>query len=515
MIAAGTIVRAVCVALSIGALAAVAQPAHARPHRDRPTAGSLEAPATQAAPGARSAVQLDALGAVRYALDHAPSLVAQRASIASVDSTFTRARAAEYPTATGQLQNQLARSKNQSGQFAQFGVSPTSNFSQNTAQFSSTYDLYNGTRQLAAGQAKRQLQGAILELARLQEQTTISVSNAFFALAAQHGVVTLDENDLRYQQALLDSARASERVGRVAGVDVLRAQVNVARATSTLVQARTDEANARESLAVQIGAPADSDFALPATLPEPPAPMASPDVLGTLAKMNRPEIAAARAALDVSKFADAQVDSDLRPTVQANASFGSQVSPTSFVQQQQQIDASNAQAIASFQAQQQLFPNLNITAPTPIPPVDRHRPGFWQFQIVSNFSIPLYDYGARAAAHRAARAQIDSSLVSLYSAYDSVQADVDAASRNVGAATQRLALAKLSSQAARETARVAQLQYKSGLISFTDVTQTEQTALGAENDLIAARVNYVTALVKLRVSLAPPNPAAAVDFRGL
>ena len=515
MIAAGTIVRAVCVALSIVALAAVAQPAHARPHRDRPTAGSLEAPATQAAPGARSAVQLDALGAVRYALDHAPSLVAQRASIASVDSTFTRARAAEYPTATGQLQNQLARSKNQSGQFAQFGVSPTSNFSQNTAQFSSTYDLYNGTRQLAAGQAKRQLQGAILELARLQEQTTISVSNAFFALAAQHGVVTLDENDLRYQQALLDSARASERVGRVAGVDVLRAQVNVARATSTLVQARTDEANARESLAVQIGAPADSDFALPATLPEPPAPTASPDVLGTLAKMNRPEIAAARAALDVSKFADAQVDSDLRPTVQANASFGSQVSPTSFVQQQQQIDASNAQAIASFQAQQQLFPNLNITAPTPIPPVDRHRPGFWQFQIVSNFSIPLYDYGARAAAHHAARAQIDSSLVSLYSAYDSVQADVDAASRNVGAATQRLALAKLSSQAARETARVAQLQYKSGLISFTDVTQTEQTALGAENDLIAARVNYVTALVKLRVSLAPPNPAAAVDFRGL
>jgi outer membrane protein TolC len=466
-------------------------------------------------PGARNAQRLDALGAVRYALDHAPSLLAQRASIASVDSSFTRARAAEYPTATGQLQNQIARSRNQSGQFAQFGLSPTSNFSQNTAQLSSTYDLYNGTRQLAAGQAKRQLQGAILELARLQEQTTVSVSNAFFALAAQHGIVTLDENDLRYQKALLDSARASERVGRVAGVDVLRAQVNVARATSTLVQAQTDEENARESLAVQVGAPADTDFELPATLPEPPAPTTSPDVLGTLAKMNRPEIAAARAALDASKFADAQVDSDLRPTVQANASFGSQVSPTSFVQQQQQIDASNAQAIASFKAQQQLFPNLNITPPTPIPNVDRHRPGFWQFQIVSNFTIPLYDYGTRAAAHRAARAQVDSSLASLYSAYDSVQADVDAANRNVGAATQRLALAKLSSQAARETARVAQLQYKSGLISFTDVTQTEQTALGAENDLVAARVNYVTALVKLRISLAPPSPAAAVDFRGL
>jgi outer membrane protein TolC len=53
------------------------------------------------------------------------------------------------------------------------------------------------------------------------------------------------------------------------------------------------------------------------------------------------------------------------------------------------------------------------------------------------------------------------------------------------------------------------------LISFTDVTQTEQTALSAQNDLVAARVTYVTALIKLRVALAPPSTAAAADLRGL
>lgn len=509
-----------------GTMVLATGPAMARHHAEPPAAAMAEALATPApppvfvpqrrgTPGDRPAERLDARGAVQYALDHAPALLAQRATIASIDSTFTKDRAAEYPTANAQVQNQIARSKNQSGQFAQFGVSPTNNFSQNTALLSTTYELYNGTRQLVAGQAKKQLQGAILELARQEEQTTISVSNAFYALAAQHGVVSLDENDLRFQQALLDTARASERVGRVAGVDVLRAQVNVARATSALVQARTDEANARETLAVQVGAPADTEFALPDVLPEPPAPTTPASVLGTLAKTNRPEIAAARAAFEASKLAGAQVDSDLRPTVQANASFGSQVSPTQFVQQQRQIDATNAQAIAGYNAQKQLFPNLNLIPPAFLPSVDRHQPGFWQFQIVSTFTVPLYDYGQRAAAHRAARAQIDSSLASLANAYDTVQADVDAANRNVGAATQRLSLAKLSAQAARETARIAGLQYKAGLISFTDATQTEQTALAAENDLIAARVNYVTALVRLRVALAPPDPAAAADFRGL
>ncbi len=508
-----------------GSLAPAAAVAHH--HGEAPTGGTLQALAAQTpappivvpgfagAPGNRAPQALDGVGTVAYALAHAPGLLAQRATISNLDSSFTKVRAGEFPAMGGELQSQLSRSKNQSGQFAQFGISPTNNFSQNTAQLSTTYALFNGTQALAAGLAKRQLQNAIFELARQEEQTTIAVSNAFYALAAQHGIVSLDDADLRFQQTLLDAARASERVGRVAGVDVLRAEVNVARSTSALVQARTDEANSRESLAVQIGAPADSAFLVPDILPEPPVPTTAPAVLGTMAKTNRPEIAAARAALDASKYVDAQVDNDLRPTVQANASFGSQVSPTSFVQQQQQIDASNAQALASYEEQKILFPNLTFPRPTLIPPVDRHKPGFWQFNIVSTFAVPLYDYGQRAAAHHAARAQIDSSLAALFNAYDVVQADVDAAGRNVGAASQRLGLAKLSARSARESARIAQLQYKAGLISFTDATQTEQTALSAENDLVAARVNYVTALIRLRVALAPPDPAAAADLGGL
>jgi outer membrane protein TolC len=229
--------------------------------------------------------------------------------------------------------------------------------------------------------------------------------------------------------------------------------------------------------------------------------------------MNRPEISEARAALAAAKLGDAAVDSDLRPTVALSGSFGSQVSPTNFVLQQQQIDASNAQALASYQEQQKLFPGVPFTPPVPLPPVDRHTPGFWLINIVSTFTVPLYDYGQRAAQHHAERAQIESSLASVFNAYDTVQADVDAAQRNLVAASEKLRLAKLAEREAAESARIAQLQYKNGLISFTDVTQTQQTALSTELDLVSARVAYVTAFIRLRVALAPPDAAAAADLR--
>ena len=466
-------------------------------------------------PGDRPAQRFDGYATVVYALEHAPSLLAQRATILNDDATYTRDRAAEYPSLGGELQNQIQKSSNVNGNLAQFGLVPANNFSQNTAELQTTYNLYNGGQQLATQQARRVVDAARYELRRQEEQLAVTVSNAFYALAAQREVVVLDENDLRYQGALLDNARASERVGRVAGVDVLRAQVQRARSESVLVQARVDEENAREALAVQIAAPADARFDVPDVVPEPPAPKSSARELGEIAKRNRPEIPSAKASFDASKLGDAAVDNDLRPVVQIGGSFGTQVSPTSLVQQQQAIDQQNALALSSYQIQKQLFPGVAFPPPVPIPPVDRNRPGFWQFNVTSTFQVPLYDYGARAAAHHAARAQSEAALAQLYNAYDAVQSDVDAAQRNLESAATKLALAKESAALGRETARIAQLQYKNGLVSLTDATQIEQTALSAENDLVAARVTYVTALIRLRVSLAPPDTAAAADLRGL
>ena len=87
--------------------------------------------------------------------------------------------------------------------------------------------------------------------------------------------------------------------------------------------------------------------------------------------------------------------------------------------------------------------------------------------------------------------------------------------RNGELTQQQLALAVQSAQLATESARIAQLQYRSGVISFTDADQTEQTAVQSANDLVSARVSYVVAVIKLRMALGPPDPATAADLSTL
>jgi outer membrane protein TolC len=161
--------------------------------------------------GSRPALRLDGYGAVAFALHNAPSLLAQAATILANDLSYTRDRAAEYPALTGELQNQISKQGNQVGNFAQFGLSPQNNFSENLAQLGATYNLYNGGAQLTAEQAKRFTEASKFELRRQEEQLAIAVTNNFYALAASHRIVVLDEADVRYQQALLDAARASCR----------------------------------------------------------------------------------------------------------------------------------------------------------------------------------------------------------------------------------------------------------------------------------------------------------------
>jgi outer membrane protein TolC len=85
--------------------------------------------------------------------------------------------------------------------------------------------------------------------------------------------------------------------------------------------------------------------------------------------------------------------------------------------------------------------------------------------------------------------------------------------RGVQTAAANLASYKAAAQFGAESARISQLQYHNGLISLTDATQAEQTNLSAQTDLVAARVTYVEAIVRLRVSLGTLEPLAIVDVR--
>jgi outer membrane protein len=426
---------------------------------------------------------LDLRGAVRYALDHDPVVLGRRATLAQNEATYARNHAAEFPTLAGTLQNQVAKSHNASGgSFSQFGLNPPTVFSQNTAQIGTTWTLYNGSlAQIQAQQARRQVESSRDDVHRAEQQLASDVAAAYYNVVQQREGVLLNEGDRAYQQQLLDAARAQERVGRVAGVDVLRAQVNELRSEASLTTSRAAEANARESLAQRIGAPPDTPFSFPVALPEPPLPKTPIDALVATALAARSDIASARALVAVARLADAAIETDRRPQLQLSGSFGNSESP----------------------AQTQF---------AGVPSFGPQRAGFWQLSATETLTVPFIEYGARRAAHRAARAQLDAAEGSLASTESAVAVDVRQALRAVQTTNANLGTSREAQRLGAESARIAQVQYRNGLISLTDATAAEQSALSAANDLVIARVNYLNALVRLRASVGVADPVAVVDL---
>ncbi len=436
--------------------------------------------------GLAAAPPLDLRAAVAYALDHNAAIAQRRATVAQDNATLVRLRAAELPSITGTLQNQLARSQNASGGvYAQFGLSPASEFSQNTAEIASTWNIFTGTSaQIQAQEAKRTLEGAQLDLRRAEQQLAADITTSFYTLAAQAETVRLDEADRTYQGELLDAAQAQERDGRIAQVDVLRAQVNTLRSDVTLATARNTEADDREALAQQIGAAPDTTFAVSGAIPEPALPTTPLAAMVAVAREHRSDVLSARAAVAYARLTNSDIDTDLLPQIQLTAAFGNQYSPTT----------------------------LAYSPVTGLPTGVRGSPGFWQIGSTATFSIPIVDYGTRAAAHHSARALIDADLAALTIAENGVEVDVRSALRGAQTAYANLQTSKQAANLGLESSRIAQLQYRNGLISLTDATSAEQSARQAGVDLITARANYVSAVVRLRVAVGADDPLDAVQF---
>lgn len=426
--------------------------------------------------------------AVAFALQRNPSVQAKAAAVAQARSALATQRGVAFPQVTGTLQNTLGKSSNYGGNFASVGLSPQNVFSQNTAQIGTQYTFQTGgVPFLALASSRAALAQAQDDLANTEDQVATAVTNAYYGVAANEAAVLLDRSDLRYQDALVDAAKAKERAGVVAGVDVLRAEVAQTKSRSTLVAARANVDSGKEQLALAIGAPLDTTFAVTAAIPQPKLPVQSVEQLEAIALDARPDVRTAREAVNVAAYARKSWDRALAPSVQIGAALGNQLSTI-----QQGFDRSG---------------NLVKFHPP-------GTPGFWAVNATSTLALPLVDYGARHFS----RLSDDAALASARSAYDQsllqVRADVRSSYRAAQTALAQLAFAADESRLGSESARIARLQYDRGLIALSDVLQTQQQSVVAQNDLVAARVAYVNAVVKLRVALGIYDARSAVaDLR--
>jgi outer membrane protein len=424
--------------------------------------------------------------AVSFALSHSPTIAAQQATLAQAQHTLALAKTSAYPVVDGQLQNYSQKSSHYQGSFAVVGLAPTEVFSQNTAQIGTNYTLQTGGlafMQLAADRA--QVDQARKTLEDDENRVATSVADAYFAVVQKQSIVTVDAADLEYQGVLVNVARAKERAGVSAGVDVLRAQASQAKSASDLIGARADVENSRETLALTIGAPLDQSFVFPQSIAAPPLPSKPIDQLEAIALQTRPDVAAANDTLAAAEFTRNGWSRELYPQVAIGAWFGNQFSPTTV--------------------------NYSLNSSGMLVPLPRvGAPGFWTISATSTFALPLSDYGARHTERVSDDEQIASAQLSLVQAKSQVEVDVRQSYRAAQTALAQVDYARDEARLGSESARVARLQYEHGLVVLTDVMQAQQQSVVAQSDFIDARIAYVDAIVKLRVSLGVYDARSAV-----
>ncbi len=425
--------------------------------------------------------------AISYALDHNPAVAAKVAALASAQHSVAQARANAFPTVNGQLSNYMSKSANYQGSYGIIGGQQQSVFSQNTAQIGTQYNLTTGGLSFIQLTAARATAAQAREdLTNSENQIASNVTTAYYTVMQKRAIVDVDEADLNYQNVLVRVAKAKEKAGVVAGVDVLKAQVAQNKSASTLVAARADVDNARELLAQSVGTSLDQRFSFPATIQQPPLPKASVAQLETIALNSRPDVKAAQDSLIAAQTTRKGWNRELFPTVQIGASFGNQFAPTS------------AGQIIGFDPS-----GAPITMP-------RGVPGFWSLYAQTTFTLPFVDYGQRHTERVADDAQITSAKMMLDQAKTQVEIDVRQNYRAAQTALAQLAYAQKESDLGTESARIATLQYQRGVNTLADVIQTQQQSVIAQSDLVNARVAYVDAIVKLRVALGIYDAKSAV-----
>lgn len=451
----------------------------------------------------RAAAPMTLQQAVAHAIANDAGVAAKYAAVTSQAHAVAVQAGNTFPTINGTLQNIMEKQSNYGGQYALIGAVPQAAFSQNTADIGTTYTLNSGglgLLQLAAANAA--LASARADWQRAKDLIANSVTTAFFNVAEKDAIVALDRSDLSYQRALVTAARLKAQNGAAAGVDVLRARVAQTKSASTLVGAVADAQNAREALAHTVGVPLDTPFAVPVLIPEPPLPHGTIDSLEDIALADRPDIVSARKTVLGDEETLRGWGRELFPSLQIFGSFGNQYSPTESVLLQGELDSE----IATENAQRA---TLGLP-PLPFPVVPRGSPGYWQIGLQTTFTLPIVDWGQRHTERANDVAQLTAAQASLQNTISQAQVDVREQYRAAQTAQSQLAYAKQEAALGSESARIAQLQYRNGVIALADVFQAQQTSVQAQTDLIDARVAYVDAVVALRIALGTYDPFTAV-----
>ena len=408
-------------------------------------------------------VSLDLGKAVRMALENNSSVKISAAELEAAKADLDAAKGARWGSIdfshhSGRTKNyNLVTGDATTGK--KYYYDKISNRHSNTVSI--TVPIYTGGRlEGAIDQAKENLNYYQYGMSSSYQTTRYNAEKGYYDVLQAANTVNLDKETVDRLDDHLKNTQAQFNVGVVAKVDVLRSQVELANAQQTLTQAQNSYDVAVSSLNNVLGLPTYTKLNLSQGLEYKPNDYELDNCV-TYAMANRPEIHQAEAAVGMAKAAQKIANSANLP----NLSLG----------------ASNAWSDDDFPGKEK---------------------DNWTVGV--NLTQNIWDYGVTAAKVRAAKADVVKSQESYRKITDDVRLAVRTSYLSMREAEKRIKTTEVAVSQAEEDYRIAQLRYRAGVGTNTDVIDASVALTDAKNNYIQALYDYNTSLALLEQSMGVP-----------
>jgi NodT family efflux transporter outer membrane factor (OMF) lipoprotein len=305
------------------------------------------------------------------------------------------------------------------------------------------------------------LQARALTLAQTRVSVAAEVALSLLQLRGTQAREAIARRNLASQQQTLQIVQWRAEAGLVTQLDVEQARTAVEQTRAQLPALQSSAAQAMNALAVLTGrAPGSLNAELAAPGPLPAAP---PDlVLAIPAEVlrQRPDVQAAERQLTAAAARVDEADAARLPSLSLSGSIG--------------LNALSLGALGS---------------------------GAGVASLLAGVSLPVFDAGRLRAQVQAQEAARDEATIAWRAAVLTALQEVEDALVSLRATREQLAAQQTAAASARVAATLAEQRYRSGLVDFQNVLQSQRTLLSAEDGVAATSTTLATAHVRLYKAL--------------
>jgi outer membrane protein TolC len=288
-----------------------------------------------------------------------------------------------------------------------------------------------------------------------RELVVLVVGNEYLLTLADAALLDTAKAQFTTAQTIFQQTGDLKKAGVAAGIDVLRAQVQMQTQQQRVLAAQNQYERQRMQLARTIGLPVAQEFQLTDAVPYAPlAPLNLDDALAQ-AYRQRPEYLAAQSRLRSAELAVAAAKGEALPTISVNGQAG-------------------------------------LVGPTP-------GSSEGVYNLAAGVHIPIFQGGKVKADVAQAESQLRQSRMQLEDLHSRVEFEIRSALLDVRTSDDQVAVAKERIQLAGEELKEARDRYAAGVSGSLEVVQAQEAVAAAnDNNIQALYTNNIAKLSLVR-----------------